>query len=146
MSQILKSLKKGLQMAYISKELKDEKTLLLRALGKKYGIILSVARNNRSTIVLNIAAGSIDFFSDYIGIQTYFVDGSPYFSVNQYYLSEQFKSDSLSSEFLEQAITILNAGNWNNSNAMIDYFDIGFYIDINIGKFKKPYIFKGVTK
>ena len=30
-------------------------------------------------------------------------------------------------------------GNHNNSDISTDYFDVGWYIDINIGKWDKPY-------
>ena len=103
-------------MVFISKEDKNAKAVLLRALGKKYGVSLTVARHNHSTIVLNISKGKIDFFSDY-------------------------NFCGISQQFLNDAFKILNNGNYNNSDSMIDYFDIGFYIDINIGKFRKPYLF-----
>jgi hypothetical protein len=128
-------------MAYISKDEKNAKTLELRALGKEYNVTVTVARNNYSTIVLNISKGKIDFFNEYQCETGFFSDGEKYLTVNHYYLKDQFKTGSKSLEFLEKAFLILNAGNHNNSDSMADYFDVGFYIDINIGKFQKPYIF-----
>jgi hypothetical protein len=34
----------------------------------------------------------------------------------------------------------MNAGNHNRSDAMTDYFDVGWYVDVNIGKWNQPYI------
>ena len=119
-------------MAFISKEDKNAKATLLRALGKKYDIKLSVARHNYSTIVLNIYQGKIDFFSEYN-----LKDDSGYIQVNHYRINYDFCGES--QEFLNECYRILNANNYNNSDSMIDYFDVGFYIDINIGKFNKPY-------
>lgn len=130
-------------MAYISKDDKNLKAVLLRQLGKKYAIKLSVSRDNHSTIVLTLYSGKIDFFNDYLWQKTLFIDGTQYINVNPYYLYDQFKKESLSFEFLDQALNIMNADNWNNSDVMTDYFDIGFYVTINIGKFKKPYKFTG---
>lgn len=130
-------------MAYISKEEKDKKAVLLRDLGKKYKVKLSVSRQNYATIVLTIYSGKIDFFSDYLWKKTLFVDGTQYIDVNPYYLCDQFNQDSKAFEFLNQALNIMNHGNWNNSDIMTDYFDVGFYVTINIGKFKKPYQFLG---
>jgi hypothetical protein len=121
-------------MAFISKEEKNALAFLLRALGKKYGVTLTVARHNHSTIVLNISQGKINFFSDYN-----LKDDSDYIQVNHYRIDYNFCG--ISQEFLNECYRILNANNYNNSDSMIDYFDIGFYIDINIGKFGKPYIF-----
>jgi hypothetical protein len=42
-------------------------------------------------------------------------------------------------EFLDKAFTIMLEGNWDRSDIMTDYFDIGWYCDINIGKWDKPY-------
>lgn len=34
------------------------------------------------------------------------------------------------------------AGTWHDeSNAQIDYFNTAFYIDINIGRWDKPYVY-----
>jgi len=33
----------------------------------------------------------------------------------------------------------MNDGNWNRSDSSVDYFDVGWYIDINIGNWAKPY-------
>jgi hypothetical protein len=121
-------------MAFISKEEKNAKAVLLRALGKRYGVSLTVVRHNHSTIVLNISKGKIDFFSEYN-----LEDDSGYIQVNHYRINYNFCG--ISQEFLNEAFRILNNGNYNNSDSMIDYFDIGFYIDINIGKFRKPYLF-----
>ena len=34
-----------------------------------------------------------------------------------------------------------SAGWYNNTRSEIDYFDIAYYVDINIGKWNKPYQF-----
>jgi hypothetical protein len=122
-------------MTYISKEEKTAKAIALRALGKQYGVKLTVARRHHSTIELNIAAGKIDFFSEYQGEKGFY--GENYLSVNTFYIDEHFTGESKA--FLLKAFDILNNGNHNNSDIMIDYFDIGFYVDINIGKYNKPY-------
>ena len=33
-------------------------------------------------------------------------------------------------------------GNWKLSGLRVDYFDIAYYMDINIGKWNKPYVLK----
>jgi hypothetical protein len=33
----------------------------------------------------------------------------------------------------------MNAGNWDKSDIQTDYFNVGWYIDVNIGKWNKPY-------
>lgn len=123
-------------MAYISKEEKNAKAVLLRALGKKHGVKLTIARDHYSTIVLNIASGKIDFFKDYQVKENN--ENLTYLNVNEYYIKDHFTGSS--KEFLLAAHTILNDGNHNNSDIIIDYFDVGFYIDIRIGRYDKPYL------
>lgn len=123
-------------MAYISKEEKNVKAVLLRALGKKHGVKLTVARDHYSTIVLNIASGKIDFFKDFQLKDDY--ENLTYLNVNKYYIKDHFTGSS--KEFLLAAHAILNDGNHNKSDIMTDYFDVGFYIDIRIGRYNKPYL------
>jgi hypothetical protein len=34
----------------------------------------------------------------------------------------------------------LNTGNHDNSDSQTDYFDVGWYVDVKVGKWNKPYI------
>ena len=44
---------------------------------------------------------------------------------------------------LEQLLKAMKGTKWyNKSDAMVDYFDIAYYMDINIGKWNKPYVLK----
>ena len=123
-------------MAYISKEEKNAKAVLLRDLGKNHGVKLTVARDHYSTIVLNIASGKIDFFKDFQLKEDY--ENLTYLYVNEYYIKDHFIGSS--KKFLLAAYAILNDGNHNNSDIMTDYYDVGFYIDIRIGRYNKPYL------
>lgn len=40
---------------------------------------------------------------------------------------------------LSSAVEIGNAENWNNSNPMIDYFDVNYYFSIRVGKWDCDY-------
>jgi hypothetical protein len=123
-------------MAYISKADKDAKAVELRALAKEYGIKATVARRHCYTIVLNIQGGKIDFYG---ALKE--VDGNysrDYIQVNPYWLDDQFNK-GVAHDFLTKALEIMNRGNHNNSDAMVDYFDVGWYIDINVGQWNKPY-------
>lgn len=46
-------------------------------------------------------------------------------------------------EVLSNINTILNLGNHDRSDIQTDYFDVGWYVDINLGKYGKPYEVKG---
>jgi len=34
----------------------------------------------------------------------------------------------------------MNEGNHDNSDIMTDYFDVGWYISVRLGKWDKPYV------
>ena len=136
-------------MAYVSKENKDSKAPLLRALAKQYGLTATVAVHHHSTLQLNISKGKIDFIGNYAErvneINYWSADKEKDLAYNKsktnmqvsHFSTENFTG--LAAEFLEKAFAILYAGNHNNSDIMTDYFDVGWYVDINIGKWNKPY-------
>jgi hypothetical protein len=45
-------------------------------------------------------------------------------------------------EVLHRSAEIGNADNWDNSDSQTDYFDVNYYLDINIGKWNKDYEIK----
>jgi hypothetical protein len=121
-------------MAYVSQELKSKLAPKIKAICKKYGVKASLAVRNHSTLVLNLKSGKIDFISDYgnsddarkFGIQ-----------VNPYWYKDHFVGKSKA--FLSEVIPAMNDGNWDKSDIQTDYFNVGWYIDVNIGKWNKPY-------
>lgn len=112
-------------MAYYSQERKKAVQPLIKALLKKYGMTGSLAVRHHSTVVLNLKAGPIDFGRDYI-------------QVNVYWIRDHY--EGVAREFLEEAYAILMQGNHNRSDIQTDYFDVGWYVDINVGKWNKPYV------
>lgn len=121
-------------MAYVSQELKSKLAPQIKAICKKYGVKASLAVRNHSTLVLNVKSGKIDFIRDYgdsddarkFGIQ-----------VNPYHYKSHF--DGKAKAFLSEVIPAMNDGNWDKSEIQYDYFNVGWYIDVNIGKWNKPY-------
>ena len=114
-------------MAYVSNEKKSKISAALKPIFKSYGVKATVARNaHKSTLVVNISAGDIDFGADYTQINVYHIDKT---HVGKARL------------FLNHVLnTIKNTGDWyDNSDAMTDYFNTAFYIDINVGRWDKPY-------
>ena len=123
-------------MAYITKEEVKAKSLKLKALAKKYGIKLTVAGSNTSTIRVNIASGSIDFIGNFQNLTSQKTDGS--IDVNHYYISNYF--DGVAEEFLLKVKEVLKEGHYDNSDTQTDYFDTAWYMAISVGKWNKPYI------
>lgn len=125
-------------MAYVSKEEKAKKAPRLRALAKEYGLKGSVAVRHHSSLVLNIQQGTIDFLGQFNTTD----DARPInnLSVNVYWYQDHFKGNDKALEFLTKALAIMNEDNFDHSDIQSDYFHVGWYVDINIGQWDKPYI------
>jgi hypothetical protein len=132
-------------MAYMNQEKKKKIAKLLKDNLKGRDIKYSLAVDHHSSIVLNIRSGGVDFIGNYNKTKSesssytakHEQPVSDYLSVNNYYVNEYFTGEA--KEILEIANECLNLNNYNNSDAMTDYFDVGHYVDINIGKWNKPY-------
>lgn len=131
-------------MAYVSQELKAKLAPTIKAICKKYNVKASLAVRNHSTLVLNIKQGDIDFIGNYketqIGRVSKFVRDEQdikCIDVNPYWYHEHFSGRAL--DFLKEVIPAMNDGNHDNSDIQSDYFDVGWYIDVNIGKWNQPY-------
>ena len=132
-------------MAYVSKEQKAKIADALKtAFGtdtKKRGFKYSLAIDNYSTIVCTISEGTVDFFGGINRDDEYsYHDDRGHIQVNQYYIEKNFFGKV--AEILAKINECLNIDNYNNSDAISDYFDVGWYSAINIGRWNKPYILK----
>jgi len=132
-------------MAYMSQERKSTKAPAIKALCKKYGFKHSLSIHNHSTIVLTISQGKYNLIEMYnemaekkyaIEWPNYHYTKSDYFEV-QPYCRKWFNKEL--TEFFDEVFKILNKGNHDNSDIMTDYFDVGWYVDVKIGKWDKPY-------
>lgn len=133
-------------MAYVSQQLKAKLAPKIKAICKKYGIKASLAvSGGKSTLVLNVSSGKIDFLESFnrLGMAEFrpehlkFVPETNCIDVNPFHYQKHF--DGVALKFLKEVIPAMRVGNWDNSDLQTDYFDVGWYIDVNIGKWNKPY-------
>jgi hypothetical protein len=103
-----------------------------------------MAVRNHSTLVLNIKSGKLDFIENFVGNskgltseQVDYIRKSKIIDVNTYWYKEHFSDKPL--QFLSEVIPVMNTGNYDNSDIQTDYFEVGWFIDVNIGQWKKPY-------
>lgn len=129
-------------MAYVSQDLKKKIAPAIKSILKKYGIKGTLSVRNHSTLVLNIKEGKIDFIKNHIEkTGNVYVQSDRGLSINTYWYQEHFSGKALNC--LKEIVSAMMLGNHNNSDIMTDYFDVGWYIDINLGKYFTPYV---VTK
>ena len=133
-------------MAYVSQELKSKLSPAIKAVCKKYGIKASIAVRNHMTLALNVKSGKIDFIgnsnrvcgADFYQVQRGFKPNTTgYDQVNPYHFQNHYDGDARA--FLSEVLAVMNDGNWDKSDIQTDYFNVGWYVDVNIGSWNKPY-------
>jgi hypothetical protein len=136
-------------MAYMNQERKAVISAALKPILAKYKVKGTLSVRNNLAITLTVKSGAIDFIGNcnkVCGNSHYQVSSGfrpiteGYTDVNQYWYQDHF--DGAAKEFLDEAFKALKAAGWyDESDAMTDYFNTAYYIDIQIGKWNKPYVF-----
>ncbi len=143
-------------MAYVSQELKAKLAPAIKALCKKHGVKASLAVRHHSTLVLNVKSGKIDFIENYIKTDADKVVANKMspetiaqirknqsLDVNTYWAHEHYSGKA--KQFLTEMISAMKGPDFfDETDAQTDYFHCSHYIDINIGKWDKPYIVEKV--
>jgi hypothetical protein len=131
-------------MAYMNQERKAEIAAKVKPILKRYGVKATLS-TDRSAISLNIKSASIDFIANYNGTVAAqpggFRNGSPAeksIQVNTYWFQEHFSGKA--KKFLTEVLKEMNRGNHDRSDSQSDYFDVGWYVYVNIGKWNKPFV------
>ncbi len=115
-------------MAYIGQEKKKELAPRVKHILKKHGMKGTLSIDNYSSLRLTLQSGSIDFGTD---------------SINEYWYKDHFKDNPEALAFLSEVIPALNVGNFDNYDPMTDHFHVGWYVDVNLGRWDKPYVYTG---
>jgi hypothetical protein len=140
-------------MAYFSKEDKEKVSPRIKEVLKKFGVNGSIAINNHSTLVVNIQSGKLDFLAADKRIQEYQskrigreqVSERTYLQVHQYYAEEwhrEVEEHTIADFFKELYDAMRSAGWFDKSDAQTDYFHTAYYMDVNVGRWNKPYELK----
>lgn len=132
-------------MAYISQEEKSKIAPVVKDICKKYGVKATLSINNHSTLVLTISSAKIDFIQNYNQVgEKRNHDGrrqiaKDYLQVNTYWYHEHF--DGKAKEFLEKVISAMKGQGWfDKSDIQTDYFHVKHYVDVNVGRWNKPFV------
>lgn len=111
-------------MAYMSQEKKAKIAVALKAIMPK-DWKYSLAVRHHSTIVMTIKSAPVAL-----------IEGT-HCDVNIYYLDRQFEGNTLA--LFEKIKSALNIDNFDESDSMSDYFHVGHYVDLNIGRWDKAF-------
>lgn len=111
-------------MAYMSQDRKASLAPAIKAILKRYGVKGSLSVSNHSGLTLTLSEGKIDF-------------GTDHHQVNTYHIGNHW--DGVARKFLTEVVAAMNVGNHDRSDISTDYFDVGWYVYVNVGKWNKPY-------
>ena len=115
-------------MAYMNQQKKVQLAPGIKAVLKKYGLKGSISVKNHSTLRVTISQGKIDFLKG---------NNDTYRQVNEYCIESSFRG--VARQCMLELKQAMNVGNHNRSDTQSDYFDVGWYIDICVGQWDKPY-------
>ena len=134
-------------MAYMNQEKKKQLAPAIKAVLKKYGMKGTIGVRHHSSLVVNIKEGALDLIGDANEHgkmmaerrgHTYYPEKS--LQVNPYYCDE-WAIDKKIANFYKELKAAMKGTQWyDNSDAMTDYFDTAYYMDINVGQWDKPYV------
>jgi hypothetical protein len=139
-------------MAYISQEKKKRLAPKIKEVLKKYDMKGTIAVNNHSTLVVNLKSGRLDLMEcarkhiSQENISRGFAaidDLGGHHQVNPYWCVTWAKEvgEYEIANFYEELILAMKGDDWyDRSDIQYDYFDIAYYIDINVGQWNKDYI------
>jgi hypothetical protein len=133
-------------MAYMNQERKAKIQAAIKPILNRYGVKGSLSVRHHSTIVLTLKSGKIDFIensnrvcsaSHYQVSNGFRLNTKGYSDVNPYWYQEHYDGQALA--FLKEVMAVLNSGNHDRSDVQTDYFDVGWYVDVNVGRWDRPY-------
>lgn len=137
-------------MAYMNQEQKKLLAPGIKKVLKKYGLRGTIGVRHHSGLVVNIWEGKLDFIGNknknmaQHNIDKYGL-AKDYLQVNEYYIDDTYSGQV--KECLNEIKLAMNGcqeiQNHDNSNIMIDYFDVGWYTYIRVGEYNKPYKYNG---
>lgn len=139
-------------MAYMSQERKQERMPEIKRVLNKYGMKGTVSVRNHSTLVVTVTEGKLDILGNFFGVYNKKQEIYPEryrsinredltsIDVNQYYIDRDYSGKV--KDFLEELKSaMLGKDYFDHSDIQSDYFHCSHYIEIDIGKWNKPYKF-----
>lgn len=147
-------------MAFMDQKQKALLAPGIKAVLRKYGLKGSLKVGNYTSLTLTLTEGSLDFIGNSVEVlhrkaDTYphdikgkwlreaavYMQKSQSTDVNTYHAKDAFTG--VCQKAILELIAAMNVGNHDNSDIQTDYFDVGWYIHLNIGRWDKPYKYTG---
>jgi hypothetical protein len=147
-------------MAFMDQKRKAQLAPGIKAVLRKYGLKGSLKVGNHTSLCLTLTEGSLDLIGNAVAVLHREADTYPHdtkgkwmreaaanmlksqsMDVNPYHAKDEFTGTC--QKAILELIEEMNVGNYDNSDIQTDYFDVGWYIHLNIGRWDKPYKYTG---
>ena len=150
-------------MAFMDQKRKAQLAPGIKAVLRKYGLKGSLRVGNHTSLCLTLTEGSLDFIGNAVELLNREADTWPHetrgkwmreaaanmlksqsMDVNPYHADKEFTG--ICQKAALELIEAMNVGNHDESDAQTDYFNVGWYIHLNVGRWNKPYRFTGTNR
>ena len=139
-------------MAYMNQELKKQRAPQIKAVLKKYGLKGTIGIRDHMTLYVTIKEGALDFigvaqkmnneYAEARGIKPVIMDN--YDTIHHTHADRYRRFDETIANFIDELDAAMKGVTYyNNDDIMTDYFDRAFFININVGEWRKPYVYTG---
>lgn len=127
-------------MAYVPKEKKAKIVAAVKAVLPK-GWKVTFAVRHHSTIVCTVRSAPLDLAEEFPAYKERLNNGFmlDHLDINHYHINERMAPNQNLRLCLQRIVDALNTDNYNNSDVMTDYFDVGHYVDLRFGEWDKPF-------
>lgn len=138
-------------MAYMSQENKKLIAPQIKAILKKYGMKGSISVRHHSTLVVTLKEGKLDIIGNLIEnsrcnwATSY--NRPEHLDVNLYWLDDGYSGEVR--DFLKELKAAMDGAgsggeqNFDKSDHMSDYHHVGWYNNVSVGRWDKPYNYTG---
>jgi len=99
----------------------------------------SLAVHHHSTIVCTISAAPFELIKACKGSEYFNPETATHCTINPYRNVSQVEDECVA-DVLRLVLDALNTDNYDRSDSQTDYFDCGHYVDLQIGRWNKPFV------
>lgn len=130
-------------MAYVSKEKKAKIKAALSTVVPK-GWKWSLRVNHHSSITMTISAGPNELTMipehwNHIEAKMVPARSETYRQLNVYHIDLDY-APGKTRDTVKKIVAALNTDNYDRSDAQTDFFDVGHYVHLHIGRWDKPFV------
>lgn len=124
-------------MAYISQDEKKALAPAINAVLKKYGMRGTIGVRHGMTLTVTLQRGQLDLIGNWYDTKPR-EEKPTYLQLSGHWLESNFNGQPLL--FLKELFDAMRGPDWfDHSDIQTDYFHVAHYVDVNVGKWNKPY-------